>query len=338
MKPPTLADFAVPNTQASLFVAYVSICRHMGDIAEAQRRQALTPCRRQRLEDALFRWVKELPSSLRLMHRQNEASTPEPAPYNFEARQLALIYFVCLILLYRSSNSQAPVSTACLVASSFVANILEEFLSRDQLRYLGPVFAFYALAAGLVQLTGFRYESLKEIADHEFNVTKVALEELGKRWGSAHGALRALTRAKETIQQRSRMPGQPPALSPESAVFFSDFGPELCGMWNVGFWTSMNQQSSGATVMGTPRQLDSWNAATNMKGSTFPVHPPAQIQDSQYSARSPLIQDGSVADIYEGGMDDMGLFEDPLALAEGSWLIDNFDLQSLLSHAVNTGV
>ena len=319
MKPPSVEDFAVPNVHASLFVAYVFICRHMGDIAEAQRRKSLNPSRRQRLEDALFRWVKELPRELRIAYQSNEAWVT--APYNLEARQLAVPYFVSLILLHRCPNTQSPASTACLLASSFIVSIFEEFLSRDHLRYLGPVFAFYALAAGLIQLTGFRYKSLQAVAEHEFGVVKVALEELGKKWGSAQGALRGLVKARGTIQQQPLIEGNLPPLSSREAVFFTDFGPELCRTWDIGFGSSRNQSGNQAVTQ-PHRAFDGWDYTAGLTPST---QAPELSHIPQPPTCPPALNDGSQTGMYPSGMDDMSLFADPLAHMEGFWLFENFE-------------
>ena len=318
MKPPTLEDFPDPNPHASLFVAYVSICKHMGDIAEAQRRRSLTPSHRQRLEDALFRWIKELPRELRIARHSN--GTWATAPYNLEARQLAMPYFISLVLLHRSPNPQGPTSTVCLMASSFLVSIFEEFLSRDHISCLGPVFAFYALATGLIQLMCFRYKSLQAIAEHEFGVIKVALEELGKRWGSAHGALSGLLRAKEAMQQQPPIEDDPPRLSASEAVFFSDFGPELCRTWDIGFGESARQGDEAAAA-DPSRRPEGWDYA-----DLTPAGQASVLAQAPLPPTAPLtFGDGTEAGIYGYGPDDMNLFADPLALTDGWWLFQNFE-------------
>jgi hypothetical protein len=323
MKSLTVEDFAVSDLHASLFIAYSSICKQMGDIAEAQRRRSLTHSHRQRLEDALFRWLKELPPQLRITHSHN--GTWSAAPYSSEARQLVVPYFTSLMLLYRSSEVHDPGSTICLVASSYILTIFEEFLSRDQLRYLGPVFTFYALAAGLVQLAAYRYESLQSIAEHEFNVVKVALEELGKRWGSADGALRGLTRARDAIRQQPRIPGRPPPLSSAMTVFFTDFGPELCRLWNVGFGTSSDQANTANSV--GPQRLEAWDYTTSSSnGSKMPNHLPTPTLDPKAPLGSiPTPHDWDMANIYPWGNEDVDLLAGSMAPLEGFWVLE--DLQ-----------
>jgi hypothetical protein len=329
MSPPSVSDFATQDMHAHLFVAYVSICRSMGDIAEAQRRQTLTAPYKQRLEDGLFRWLKELPASLRITHLHDGGRTS--APYNFEARQLAVQYFISLVLLHTSRNPQTSVPTECLMASSFVVSIFEEFLSRDQLRYLGPVFAFYALAAGLAQLTAYQCEALKPIVEGEFDIIKVALEELGRRWGSAHGPLRALIRTKEALQRQPNIPGYPSPLSPSSVIFFKDFGPGLCRMWTVGF--AGLDHGSGCGDMVSPRRSMVWEQSTNAARSSISSPNPKDVPYLPSSAFPPT-HSGGVGDTLGGGVDDMALFEDPLAFEEGSWLLEGFDLGNLLADNV----
>lgn len=306
----------------------------MGDIAEAQRRQRLhTRSTKQQFENALFRWLNELPPALRIVKRQysNEgiATGWSLAAYNFEARQLMVPYFVSLILLYRSPSSSTDIPTVSLMASSYISNILEEFLSRDQLRYLGPVFAFYALAAGLVHIVGFRHESLQAVATQEFNVIQVALEELGKRWGSAQGALRALNRAKKAMQRRPYRTDHPSPLTASDASFFNDFGPELCNIWHVGF--------PGGTLSQKVRPAD------GALHQPQPGNAPSNTQDVSFTATDgygdnifgPSFAVGNGSDAHVFDLGDIGAFNDPLANPdnEGSWLFHDFDLQSMLSSA-----
>ncbi|KAJ6445118.1 Acyl-CoA dehydrogenase [Purpureocillium lavendulum] len=311
MKPPTLEDFAVQNTQARLFIAYASIFR-------------------QRLEDGLFRWVKQLPTQLQIVHHHE--GTRIPAPYNFESRQLSVPYFVSLILLHRSPKTHATASTVCLMASSYVVSTIEEFLCRDQLRYLGPVFTFYALVTGLDQLTGFRYNALQETAEHEFNVIKVALEELGKRWGSAHGALRGLLRAKEAIQQQPRLTGQPPRLSPEEAVFFADFGPDFCKLWDVGFSTEADQVPAAAAL--SPSNARSWDYSN--ASLSLSTQPPSLMQNPKTAGCSRGLREEDMTDASGFAYEDSTQFEDPLVPAEGFWLFEDLELPGIFSDSFPT--
>ncbi|OBT85791.1 hypothetical protein VE02_05824 [Pseudogymnoascus sp. 03VT05] len=226
---PSVEDFPVQDSKARLFVAFVSICQLLGDVAECYRRKRLTPSRRQDLENALYRWVKELPLEFHVLHKGRK----DPSSYNFEARQILVPYFVILVILNRGPIAGSVPSTVSLVASSFVASIYEEFIARDEIRHLGPVFAFYALAAGLSQLSGYRYRSLGNAAEENFKTIRMSLELLSKRWGSANGALRALPEARKAVLKLS-LYSEPPACIPASSLLlFSDFDASRCNMGHL---------------------------------------------------------------------------------------------------------
>lgn len=217
------------------------------------------------------------------------------------------------------------------MASSYAVNIIEEFISRDQLRYLGPVFAFYALAAGLVQLSLFRYDSLQDVAEHESHVIQVALEELGKRWGSAHGALRGFIKAKRATQQQLRFPGQPPPMDSSARILFSDFGPDLSRLWNVGFTSAGGPALMATSSTHAKSAVASWDTMHPTDSQITPM------QGWETAAGSMLPQEGIVNDGGEFNLEDINMFEDPLAHAEGSWLFEDVNLQSVLSSSYDIG-
>lgn len=220
----------------------------MGDITEYRRRKSFTADKRQKFENALYRWIKELPSELRLFTNAHDRTL---SPYNFKARQIAVVYFVILIILHRRDEPSTPSSAPSLVASSFIAGIFEDFLSRDELRYLGPVFAFYALAAGLSQMSGYRYPGLESAADDEFRVISLSLQQLSDRWGSAVEAMRALTAARKAGMRQPQLDRAPAAIAPDALPFFNDFGPDLCRQWHLLGIPPTEASTSAAHV---PRQ------------------------------------------------------------------------------------
>ena len=142
-------------------------------------------------------------------------------------------YFVILVILNRGPVAGSVPSTVSLVASSFLASIYEEFIARDELRHLGPAFAFYALAAGLSQLSGYRYRSLANAAEENFKTIRMSLELLSKRWGSANGALRALPEARKAVLRMSQYSEPPSCIPTNSLSFFSDFDASRCNMGHL---------------------------------------------------------------------------------------------------------
>lgn len=105
-------------------------------------------------------------------------------------------------------------------------------MARDQLKYLGPIFTFYCLTAGMVLLSGYRYSEMIEAAEQNLAILGRALEELGQRWPSAVGSLKHLMDVREKIMQRpSHAKSTDINLPTTAAQVFSDFGPTLCRMW-----------------------------------------------------------------------------------------------------------
>lgn len=230
VRPPSVDDFPVQDSKARLFAAYVTVCQLLEDIAECRLRKKLSRVRRTDFENALYRWVKELSPELRLF--QSERGHPLNT-YNFEARQLLVPYFVILVILHRSPLPDSLPSAASLVASSFISGIFEDFLARDELRYLSPAFVFYAFAAGLSHLSGFRYPSLRSTAEHDFKIIQLSLQELSKRWGSASGPLRAFSRVRDAVSRQPKLQSSLPAVPADALPFFTDFGPDLCREWHL---------------------------------------------------------------------------------------------------------
>jgi hypothetical protein len=141
------------------------------------------------LEDRVFRWLKTLPENLQLC---NNTDGRPLRPYSFEARQLHIQYFTVMVILNRPSDPKLAPSTASLLASSYIAGIFEDFMARDQLQHLGPIFTFYCLTAGMSQLSCYRYSGIVDLAEENLAILARALEELGRRWPTAVGSLKHL--------------------------------------------------------------------------------------------------------------------------------------------------
>lgn len=300
--PLKLADFDQPAA-ANIFIAYVSICRLMGDIAQAQRRNRAP----ENAESELRCWMQDLPPVLHLYQNGKLAS------YDFKARQLFVPYLVSIILLQRPfSSEQTPVSSASLIASSLVSGIFEDFLSRDQLRYLGPASTFYALAAGLMQLIGWRYETLRQSSEECYQIIRKSLQELGQRYGSAHGALRALTKAKDHVAGQSSIMELPPSPTSDFSTLFTCFGEELCSQWSL----LASSTNSSKEVRPANEIIGSQDAVSRPAIELFDVVQPAGAAlDSEQFAPFPYTN-----------LDDAWLVLDSTTAPVGSWLFDDYDI------------
>lgn len=231
MLPPSLEDFDKGEVVTNrLFLVYASICQLLGDIVESCLRPQQQPNQNQKsLENALYRWVKQDFRSVTTL------SPGSSSQYTLEARQIMLTYFANLIILDRTPTSDGIPSARSFIASSFISGIYKEFLSRDELCRLGPVFAFYALCAGLALIPAIRFPVLREMAIEELRILMDSLKRLSRQWGSAFGALRALQRLGGEISQMPTRGDPVPLLREEMVPFFEDFGKRLCRQWNVFF-------------------------------------------------------------------------------------------------------
>lgn len=222
-------------------MAYVEISSILGHLTQDCRRKTLTRQKRQIIENRLYRWTRDLPANLRLF-RNSAAFTASAewrrsprnvlAPYSLEVRQLHIPYFVCLAIMCRSSSGNSP-SPAVVLASSFVAGIFEDFLARDEIQFLGPIFTFHLLVAGIGLLSSHSIPSLWEKATGSLQTIYLSLEVLAKRWSSAKGSLRALKSIadkQKTATRSDETSGL--GLSREHLPFFEGFGPGLSWTWS----------------------------------------------------------------------------------------------------------
>ncbi|EER23101.1 hypothetical protein D8B26_004411 [Coccidioides posadasii str. Silveira] len=240
VKPLTPEDFYGCSSNGQLFIVYVEISALLGDLTQCYCRRSLSRQKRVNIENALYRWTRELPESLRLFRRYSPTEGA-PAhrlvlmPYNFEARQLHVPYFITLAILYRPISPSNLPSAAAILASSFIAGIFEDFLARDEIRFLGPIFTFYLLAAGVGLMSCFPYPHLWERAEQDLRIIYNSQKELAKRWPSAIGSLKAMQSILDEAPKVARPPDrpQPTPLTPDQQACFSGFGTDLCRLGDV---------------------------------------------------------------------------------------------------------
>ncbi|CAL5872839.1 uncharacterized protein PFLUO_LOCUS7108 [Penicillium psychrofluorescens] len=271
--PPSLDDFPVRDFKAQLFLAYCTITRLLGDTVECYLRKEISRQRQVNLENAVYRWAKQAIPKLRSsVLAQEDAFT-----CHFEFQQLLVIYFVVLIILHRSPTPNSVPPAVSIVASSFIAGIWEEFLLRDELRYLGPVFAFYGLCAGLPLLSSCRYTHLQSIAEHELTVMKLSLQKLSERWLSAVGPLRALNKLTEEVRAQGPFEGPSPTLDPDTASFFEGFDSKMCKQWRL-IGQSSEQPNGNTAILATCSLADLQEASDALH--PFDTRPEEQLTEN----------------------------------------------------------
>jgi hypothetical protein len=155
-------------------------------------------------------------------------------PYNLQSRQLNVLYFTTIILLYRSKTLDGPFPTAAVMAASTIAGMFEDFLARDEVRFLGPCFSFHLLAASVALLACYRYPHLWALAQEDLKILAQSQEEMKKRWPSALGSIASFERMlKLTVAtQKKEAAGTPESsLTPYQAVFFDICDMALCRLY-----------------------------------------------------------------------------------------------------------
>ena len=125
-------DFELQDEDALLFMQYVQITSILGDMTEYYRRGTLSDRKKIDFEDVLRRWLKAVPPSLRLY----DAETSRLNEYNFKVRQLHVLYFTALIILFRHDNKDEPPAAVALLAASFVSGAFEEYLTYEDVAHL----------------------------------------------------------------------------------------------------------------------------------------------------------------------------------------------------------
>jgi hypothetical protein len=289
-----MEDFPGSQTEGLLFLPYVDICILLGDLTECCARKHFPRSQRLNIEASLYRWTRKLPGPLRLSQIDGTGRTIT-SPYNVNARQLHIPYFITVAIMARSTAAQRT-SAVAVLASSFVIGIFEDFLARDELQYLGPIFTFHLLAAGIALVSTRLHPNLWAVAQEDLDILLNSLKELSKRWPSGIGALKALQNVIERTPRTNPNKSIPKLewLTADQEMLFENFGTELCRMWHPCYneakeTNSANPELVTAEILGNLR---------------YPLIGGAE------QAPTPQINFGDSNDMYGGGV--------------GNWLLDDW--------------
>jgi hypothetical protein len=192
----------------------------LGNLTESCGRGFLPSPKRFQTEILLLRWLEDMPTSLRL--------PAIPRAENFTSRQLYLPYLMCVMIFSRFRTRGA--SREAVLAASYCAGIFESFLSRDEVKYLAPVFTIYCICSGFTLLTLYSDAAMWSAAQADLNIILKALSELSKSWRSAIGGLKALQSAIQAKERTSisTVSGKAQGTSIEWRSFFNYFPEHLC--------------------------------------------------------------------------------------------------------------
>ena len=173
-------------------------------------------------------------------------------------------------------SKSGVLSPIALLSSSFIVGIVENFLVRDDLRNLNSIFTFHLLVASFPQLSCHRCSAFRQSAEEELHIIKLALQELGKKWGSALGPLKIIqTFADETTTEPLAAVFPCPRMTPDQLKFFEPYGPEFCRKWDL-IVRSSNQEILNVEI-GT--QGDRSTGVLAVEGSADPFSYEALEED-----------------------------------------------------------
>lgn len=206
--------------------------------------------------------------------------------YDFEVRQLYLIYFTTVSILYGPIRCGKRASVAPILASSCVARIFEDFLVRNQLSYMSAIAVFHLRVAALPQLWCYNSDPLRELSKAELSVIRSSLQELGKTWHSATRPLRILTSVLNSVMRGQQMnqPLEDLDTTAEQLSFFETIPRELCPKWDLvvgSVETSPKMQSQSASATARQLQLPFFPDLDNSPntGASMAVDPDLQMNN-----------------------------------------------------------
>lgn len=266
VRPLTLDDFNEANFDAHLFIAYVEGCKILGDLTEGVLRGNLGHARNLSLQSRLYSWIQNLPDDLRIYNCNGGGLLP----YNVKARQLHLLYFTTLTLLFRPAVPENTPSAATLLASSFTAGIYEDFLARGEVTTLAPVFIFHLMTAAYAQLAYYKYPALWAKAEPELDIINQCLEELAKRYPSAVGAQRVTRAVFRAVKQQERLEGPLQLVfEKDQRKYFEILGPELCSKWDFVYGDQQSHMDSRPEVNVGPNHQGAASFNNNLNSVTL---------------------------------------------------------------------
>lgn len=306
-----MEDFPNAPLTGQVFVAYVDLSVIMGRFTKHILRKTPSGADMADIENSLYRWLKRVPNDLRLppmtsCHDSNHALRP----YSFDVRQVQILYLVTVILLYRSQTLEGPFPWAAVLSASMIAGLFEDFLARDEVRHLGPMFTFHLLAAAIALLSCYKYPGLWALAEQDLKVIRQAQDEMKNKWPSAIGSLHSFERMyKITITTQKRETGLPEfTLEKDQAMFFEDFDMSLCRVWN-GFLqkpSGAGEASVAAAHAGGPVMAFNNNSSSAREPTSVPS---SMLHMVHTEPGLPQLQHSMVAADQMGALDEVMNFD-----------------------------
>lgn len=231
MLPPSPRDFPDSPGAFDLFSRWVAVCLILGDIAESCTRRYMSRRKQVDVKSSLIKWNRDLPSEFKIF--VIGTTRYHPNAHNFAARQLYLPYLASLVILGRQYHTTGSVSVVSTLAASLTARVFEDFLARDEIKVLAPIFTRYCLISSMAFVALMPFAELWQAAQQDLLILQQALTELSKQWRSAIGASRTLSNAIERRAKRhtGNLPASFQVDSLEVQQYFEDTDLDSCRLW-----------------------------------------------------------------------------------------------------------
>ncbi len=184
-------DDAAGRGDGALFAAYAEICCMLGDISETCARNSMTTAKHRNFERLLHAWPTLVPEHLRFPDTGMSTDTYMSLQSHLNLRQLHLPYLLSLAIIGRSLQNEV-ISAQPVIAASFIAGIYRDFLARDEIKHLAPIFSRYCIASGFFLALLQPLTHVWAVCQVDVEVFRKSLQELGQRWKSAKAGLKAL--------------------------------------------------------------------------------------------------------------------------------------------------
>ncbi|RFU72187.1 transcription factor, partial [Trichoderma arundinaceum] len=231
-----------------------------------------------------------------------ECDIPRPTVEDFPTSTLVGLFFIAYIDLslimgqftqheIRKSTIEGPFPTAAVIAASTLAGIFEDFLARDEVRFLGPCFTFHLLAASIALLSCYKYSGLWKLAQEDLKTLAQSQEEMKKSWPSALGSIETFDRMyKLTMGTQKRVMGTAETtLTQNQANFFNDCDMSLCRMYTVLTQNPEGCDSRGSDDLHSRKSLPTANTAKELN-EVILMTPPYYPDQRELVAHSSLLE------------------------------------------------
>lgn len=173
----------------------------------------------------LLWWLKTLPNEMQYFC----LSFPQqPTSDNLMLRQLFVIYFATVTILYRTDWPTQVVHPQAIIASAFMACLLEGFIARDEIQRLPTMFGFYAISAAIPQMVAARFHKLKASAENDLSIILQSLTKLSARWPSSDTVLRYFRTLKHSETSNNNPQISPETVQHEDLLLFDNFDFSSC--------------------------------------------------------------------------------------------------------------